>query len=203
MIVDDHPAICMAVQMLLASEGYDVVADANNGVDALRLVESLCPLTLILDIGIPMIDGLAIIRCVTAKNLPVKIVVLTGFSSAHLSSRCRRMGAHGFVSKQSHLRELVNAVHAVRAGREYFPTLSPRDARQAHSAPEHRLLTTLSAREVVVMQQLLHGLSGKEIAQSMGLSAKTVSTYKKRIFYKLNVGTLMDLYALGERHRLI
>src|SRR5471030_464058 len=129
-IADDHPAISMTVRLLLASEGFDVVAEVDNGADALAMVETLDPSILILDIGIPVIDGLTVIRKIVASQLPVKIVVLTGLPPGHVWRRCKELGAHGFVSKQSDLSELVNAIRAVRAHGEYFPDAGSEYRRQ-------------------------------------------------------------------------
>lgn len=201
-IVDDHPAVRMAIQLLLASEGFDVVAETGDGADALKLVEMLGPLTMVLDIGIPTVDGLTVISKVVVQHLPVKIVVLTGLSSSHLAERCRQIGAHGFVSKQEQLSELVRAVRAVRANEEYFPFLSYLPRRRDGAAQENELFERLSIREFRVMQQLVQGMSNKEIANCMLLSSKTISTYKKRLLLKLNVSSLVELYALAKRNGL-
>src|SRR5471032_258842 len=190
-IADDHPAISMTVRLLLASEGFDVVAEVDNGADALAMVETLDPSILILDIGIPVIDGLTVIRKIVASQLPVKIVVLTGLPPGHVWRRCKELGAHGFVSKQSDLSELVNAIRAVRAHGEYFPDAGLTQG-QPCGAGESAALELLSVREIGVMQQLLLGMSNKEIAQSLQLNDKTVSTYKKRLLQKLNVGSLLE-----------
>jgi two-component system response regulator EvgA len=202
LIVDDHPAVRMTIKLLLASEGFDVVAETDNGADALALVETLCPSTLILDIGIPAVDGLTVISNVVAKHLAVKIIVLTGLPPSHLAERCRQMGAHGFVSKQNELAELVHAVRAVRADEAYFPDLPCLPQRLDGTTQEHELLQRLSIRELRVMQQLVQGMSNKEIADSMRLSAKTVSTYKTRLLLKLNVSSLVDLYEFSKRHNI-
>ncbi|MGR2708150.1 response regulator [Pseudomonas sp. AU10] len=123
LIVDDHPAIVMTLKLLLASEGFDVIADANNGADALRMAEELRPSIMILDIGIPVIGGLAVIANIVAKKLPIKTIVLTGLPPDYLAARCRSLGAHGFVSKKSDLSEMVNAIRAVRMDDEFFPDL--------------------------------------------------------------------------------
>lgn len=202
LIVDDHPAVRMTIRLLLASEGFDIVAETDNGADALELVEALRPSTMILDVGIPTVDGLTVISKVVAKHLPVKIVVLTGLSPSHLAARCRQMGAQGFVSKQDELSELVHAVRAIRANEEYFPCLSCLPSHPGSAAQETELLERLSIREFRVMQQLIQGMSNKEIADCMLLSSKTISTYKKRLLLKLNVSSLVELYALAKRNDL-
>lgn len=203
LILDDHPAVRMTIRLLLASEGFDIVAEIGNGADALDLIEQFRPSTVILDIGVPVVDGLTVISQIVAKKLPVKIIVLTGQSPKHLAARCRQMGAHGLVSKQDELSEVVHAVRAVRTNEEYFPHLSCLPYRPGSGAEEAELLEQLSSREFRVMQQLVQGLSNKEIADCMLLNSKTVSTYKRRLFLKLNVNSLVELYALARRNYLV
>src|SRR5476649_281305 len=151
LIVDDHPAISMAIKLLLASEGFDVIAETDNGADALKLVEEFCPSTMILDIGIPAVDGLTVIKSIVARQLPVKIIVLTGLPPNHLAERCKKMGAHGFISKHDDLCELVNAVRAVRKDEEYFSKLTTPSQQIPRDSDEGALLERLSVREFRVM----------------------------------------------------
>lgn len=199
LIVDDHPAIVMTLKLLLASEGFDVIAEADNGADALRMAEELRPSIMILDIGIPVIGGLAVIANIVAKKLPIKTIVLTGLPPDYLAARCRSLGAHGFVSKKSDLSEMVNAIRAVRMDDEFFPDLrGPQSVYACH--PNERVsLQRLSVREYRVMEQLVQGMRNKDIAEEMQLSEKTISTYKCRILEKLNLASLLDLYALAKR----
>jgi len=203
LVVDDHPALRMAVQLVLASEGFDVVAGTDSGLQALELIETLNPSIVILDINIYAVDGLTVISRVVAKRLPVKIIVLTGLPGDHLAERCRQLGAEGFVSKQNELHELVDAVKAIRANVQYFPSLSrmPRLPR----VPAHGCIPfeQLSLREFRVMQLLVQGMNNKEIAESMLLSSKTISTYKKRLYLKLKVKSLVELYGLARQNAVV
>jgi two-component system response regulator EvgA len=199
LIVDDHPAVRMTVRHIVESEGCNVVGEADNGVDALRLMHELHPDTLVLDIGLPHIDGLAIIGQLTALRLRVKIIVLTAKESNHVALRCMQAGAHGFVNKHQDLCELINAIRAVNRGRGYFAQrVLPwsRIGRLHHR--QEALFENLSARELEVLQQLAQGLANKQIADRMGLSSKTISTYKVRLMLKLNARTLLDLYEWQE-----
>ncbi|UQS17573.1 response regulator transcription factor [Pseudomonas sp. HS6] len=198
-IIDDHPAVRMALRLLLASEGYDVVAEAGDGAQALRLVELYCPSIMILDIRVPVMDGLAVIRQLAEKRCLTKIVVFAGAASAGMITRCRQLGAHGFVGKDKELSELVYAVRAVRANEEYFPN-SLCSLRMDNMAREQVLFARLSAREFKVMQCLLKGMRNSEIAQSLSLDRKTVSTYKVRMFLKLEIKRTAELYAIAVRN---
>lgn len=203
LIVDDHPVIRMAIQLTLSSEGYDVIGEADNGADALELIDKVCPSTLILDIGIPVIDGLTVIRKIVEKRLLLKIIVLTGQPSRHLAWRCRKMGAHAFLSKQSQHSELIDAVRAVQNNKKYYPNIPRPEERPDCTTHENEQLQRLSAREFRVMQQLLEGMKNKDIATTMLLSAKTISTYKTRIYQKLNINNLIDLHSIAKRNELV
>ncbi|WP_438866552.1 response regulator [Pseudomonas sp. L1(2025)] len=203
LVVDDHPAVRMAVRHLLAIEGMEVVAEADNGADALRLLETHQPCTVILDLGMPGIDGLSVINRIVARKLAVKIIVLTGQEATHMATRCMQSGAHGFVNKQSDLGELVNAVKAVQANYNFFPMHPPCAQLDLNENDEQTLLNRLTTREIRVLLQLVEGLKNKEIAKRMMLSDKTISTYKVRLLNKLRVATVMDLFILAKRNGLI
>ncbi len=113
LIVDDHPVIRMAMKMLLEAEGHQIVGDTDNGVDAISLGRELKPDLVILDIGIPRLDGLEVISRLMVLALPLKILVLTGQSASLFALRSMQAGAAGFVCKQGGLAELVTAVNAV------------------------------------------------------------------------------------------
>ncbi|WP_038454183.1 response regulator transcription factor [Pseudomonas simiae] len=195
LIVDDHPAVRLAVRRLLEHEGYTIVGEADNGSDALQLTHELHPDTLVLDIGLPDIDGLNIINQLTALRLPVKIVVLTAQESNHIAIRCMRAGAHGFVNKHQDLCDLVNAIHAVNEGLGYFAQSAlPWTCIDLLQRKQEALFNTLSLGELNILQQLSQGLSNKEIAERMSLSSKTISAYKARLLIKLNASVLQDLY---------
>lgn len=203
LIVDDHPVIRMAMKMLLEAEGHQIVGDTDNGVDAISLGRELKPDLVILDIGIPRLDGLEVISRLMVLALPLKILVLTGQSASLFALRSMQAGAAGFVCKQGGLAELVTAVNAVASGYSYFPQLAMRPVQQGAYSDDVELLGRLSDREVSVLQYLSQGYSNKQISEQMFISNKTVSTYKARLLLKLNAGSLVDLIEFAKRNTLI
>ncbi|WP_225063495.1 response regulator transcription factor [Pseudomonas aeruginosa] len=203
LIVDDHPVIRMAMKMLLEAEGHQIVGDTDNGVDAISLGRELKPDLVILDIGIPRLDGLEVISRLMVLALPLKILVLTGQSASLFALRSMQAGAAGFVCKQGGLAELVTAVNAVASGYSYFPSSAMRPVQQGAYSDDVELLGRLSDREVSVLQYLSQGYSNKQISEQMFISNKTVSTYKARLLLKLNAGSLVDLIELAKRNTLI
>lgn len=203
LIVDDHPVIRMAMKMLLEAEGHQIVGDTDNGVDAISLGRELKPDLVILDIGIPRLDGLEVISRLMVLALPLKILVLTGQSASLFALRSMQAGAAGFVCKQGGLAELVTAVNAVASGYSYFPSSAMRPVQQGAYSDDVKLLGRLSDREVSVLQYLSQGYSNKQISEQMFISNKTVSTYKARLLLKLNAGSLVDLIEFAKRNTLI
>lgn len=204
LIVDDHPVIRMAMRVLLEKEGHVIVGETDNGVDALTLVKDLVPELVVLDIGIPRLDGLEVISRISAFDLPLKILVLTGQSAWLFAMRCMKAGASGFVCKQGGLSELISAVNAVVAGYNYFPSTAVRQTRRNNGQmDDQELIQRLSDREMAVLQYLANGNSNKEISEQMFISNKTVSTYKTRLLLKLNAHSLVDLIEFAKRNALV
>jgi two-component system response regulator EvgA len=204
LIVDDHPVIRLAVRMLMERHGYEVVAETDNGVDALQLAREHMPDIVILDIGIPKLDGLEVIARLASTTMPVKVLILTSQAPGHFSMRCMQSGAAGYVCKQQDLTELLSAIKAVLSGYSYFPNQALHAVRTSLvSASEAEMLDRLSGREMMVLQQLAKGKTNKEIADGMFLSNKTVSTYKTRLLLKLNARSLVDLIELAQRNGLV
>ena len=201
LIVDDHPVIRLAVRMLMERHGYDVVAETDNGVAALQLTRQHLPDIVVLDIGIPKLDGLEVITRMTAFSPGSKVLVLTSQAPVNFSMRCMQAGAAGYVCKQQELTELLSAIKAVLSGYSYFPNQALHVSR-GRGGSETDMVNRLSAREMTVLQQLARGRSNKEIADSMFLSNKTVSTYKSRLLLKLNARSLVDLIELAQRQGL-
>ncbi len=203
LIVDDHPVTRLAVRMLMERHGFEVVAEAENGMDALKLAMEYIPDIVILDIGIPKVDGLEVINRLMSRSMLTKILVFTLKTPGPFSMRCMQAGAAGYVCKQQGITELISAVRAVLAGYSYFPNEALHSFRSSQNvSSEEEMIELLSRRELVVLQQLTSGMSNKEIAEGLCLSNKTISTYKRRLLTKLNARSLVDLIEFAQRHRL-
>lgn len=203
-IVDDHPVIRLAIRMLLEHEGYEIVGETNNGVDAMQMIRECVPDLIILDISIPKLDGLEVLARFNAMNSTLKTLVLTAQSPALFAMRCMQSGAAGYVCKQEELNELVSAIKAVFSGYNYFPSqaLTPEKPGDENSS-ELELFKSVNDRELMVLKLFAQGKTNKEIATGMFLSNKTVSTYKKRLMQKLKANSLVDLIELAKRNALV
>lgn len=204
LVVDDHPFIRSTVCMLLRQDRLEVVGQAGNGVDALRLAREQAPDLIILDIAMPGLDGLEVIARLKAQRHPGKIVVLTSLLPESYSLRCLQAGAAGYVSKTDDLDELSKAVRAVLSGYTYFPEVALSSVNcQDLRASEAQCIASLTDRELMVLQCLARGLSNKVIGEAMLLSNKTISTYKTRLLEKLRLNSVIDLADFARRNQLI
>lgn len=201
-IVDDHPVIRLAIRMLLENQGYKVVGESDNGVDAMQIIRETPPDLVILDISIPKLDGLEMLSRLQAMAIPLKVLILTAQAPALFAVRCMHSGAAGYVCKQEDLSELLSAIKAVLSGYNYFPSqaLNPPPT---GSNQELELFRQVNDRELMVLQLFAQGRSNKEIAKGMFLSNKTVSTYKKRLMHKLRASTLVELIDVAKRNALV
>lgn len=203
LIVDDHPVVILALKIILEQDGFEVIAETNNGVDALKIIKELSPDAVVLDIGIPKLDGLEVIERSRKLVSCPPILVLTAQPSDYFVSRCIQAGASGFVSKQKDMTEVTNALRTILSGRPYFPLLDRINVKSYSNIDEVERIKKLSTREMSVLQQLAMGFTNNEISERMILSNKTVSTYKTRLLEKLNAKTLVDIIEIAKRHDLI
>ncbi len=204
LIVDDHPFIRASVRVLLKQERFSTVAEASNGSEALQLAKAHIPDLIILDICMPGLDGIEVIQRVREQRIPARILVLTSQPAEYFSLRCLKAGATGYVCKSDRLHELSKAISAIMSGYTYFPDVALATVcRGERGASETEAIAGLTDREMIVLQQLSRGLRNSEVAAHMMLSHKTISTYKVRLMYKLNVRSLVELADLAKRHELI
>lgn len=163
-IVDDHPVIRLAVRMLLENEGYRVTGESDNGVDAMQMTRETVPDLIILDIGIPKLDGLEVLSRFNSMAVPMKVLVLTAQSPVLFATRCMLSGACGYVCKQEDLSELLSAIKAVLSGYNYFPSQAINPLRHQDSGDsEMELFKTVNDRELMVLQLFAQGKSNKEL----------------------------------------
>jgi len=207
LIVDDHPLMRIAIRLVLERHHINVLGEAGDGPTTIALVRKLDPALIVLDLNIPKMDGLEVITRLRAQGMMQKILVISSQAQEHFAARCALAGAQGFIAKKDTLEGLGEALKTLRAGRVYLPAQC-----YASGAPgmpsernrsEAQLLSTLSDRELVVLQYLARGWSNKETADELLLSNKTISTYKTRLMSKLHVHNLADLIALAKRQALV
>lgn len=193
MLVDDHPIFRDGLRALLESAGMSVVAETATGEGALAL-QSTSPEVIVMDLGLPDIDGVEVTRRIVAADPDARVLVLTMFDDDTAIARALEAGARGYLVKDAPSAEVVRAVLAVAGGSLVFGAeLAPRLARMVSGGglramtPSVGDFPTLSERERQVLGLIRHGLGNAAIATRLGVSGKTVANYVSSVLTKLQV----------------
>lgn len=194
-VIDDHPIVVKMLSNVFNAE-YELVGESGDGEEGLRFVQAMQPDLVILDLELPKLDGLSLIRTIRAKQPSTRLLVLTAKPEHVMANHTRLAGANGYVSKNRGIQELCSVVKAVLLGYDCFPSGSCAGGRDP-------TLNGLSPRELEVLQFLARGLSNKSIAGRLSLSDKTVSTYKTRVLDKLGVSSLAALIEYATLNNLV
>jgi len=197
MLVDDHPIVLTAVRMLLERERFRVIGTAEDGKEAVELARKLSPQVVIVDIGLPELDGMEVIKRLQLLDPPPKIMALTGQPADLYVRRCLDAGIGAFVNKNEDIESVVFALKELIKGYSTFPQMS---VNSNSLESENARLDSLSNREMEVLRRLARGENNKAIGESMNLSAKTISTYRGRIMEKLKSESLVEMIDLAKRN---
>lgn len=205
-IADDHPFILDGLEQLFRSESdCEIVARCTNGAEALRAVETVQPDVLVLDVRMPQMDGIELLRTLHARQLPVKVVLLTASLDDARLLEAFRLGAAGLVLKESAPRLLAQSVRQVAAGDQSWNGKAIAGAlrlvlqrEQAFAAAS----TTLTAREVEVTRMVAAGLRNKEIASRLSITEGTVKFHLHSIYEKLQIDGRYALMSYAREHGL-
>jgi two-component system, NarL family, response regulator NreC len=203
LLADDHHVMRQGLRMLLeAQEDFRVVAEAGDGLEAVKLVERLKPHVLIVDLMMPGINGLEVARQVSYHSPQTRIIVLSMYGNEPYVLEALRNGAVGYVLKDADAAELLRAVHEVVAGRRYLsPPLSEHAIEAYLQKAQDAVLDlyeTLTTREREVLQLAAEGRTNADIAAVLYISPRTVETHRAHLMRKLGLHTQADLirYAL-------
>ncbi len=198
-LADDHAVVREGLRLLLESEGdVTVVGDAADGREAVRRVKQLRPDVVHMDVGMPELNGVEATRQILQDRPDTRVVILSMHTTREHITQALEAGARGYVLKTSAGRDVVEAVHAVHAGRRYLSqavaeTVADEYLRARRAAQSDSPLDLLAPREREVVQLVAEGKTSAEIADKLFLSPKTVETYRSRIMRKLGVKDLPGL----------
>jgi two-component system invasion response regulator UvrY len=204
MLVDDHALVRMGFRMLLAAcEDLEVVAEADNGEEALqRLAQGGIDLV-VLDLSMPGMGGLETLRRLRARDTRVGVLVLSAHDDSAHARRALDAGAQGFLSKRGAPEALTQALRCVADGRRYLDAGIAQQLALAALDGSHHPADALSAREFEVFVQLARGRSVQEIAGDLNLSTSTVGTHLYHVKQKLGAANQAELTLLALRWGLI
>lgn len=203
-LIDDHELVRSGFCLILSGQpDIEVVGEASNAEDGLRLIRAVKPDVALVDVHMPGMSGLELTERVQRAGLRTHIVILTVVQDAQFPRRLLQSGALGYLTKGCVSDELLQAVRVVAQGRRYLDTKIAREMALSAVDGEVSPLESLSSREMEVALMLARGLAVNEVANRLNLSAKTVSTYKQRLFEKLGVQHTIALAHLLAVHGLL
>ena len=205
LLVDDHDLVRAGIKKILDDvAGIKVIGETASGEEALKFVRTAHPHVVLMDMKMPGINGLETTKKMLRLNPDLKILMLTICDNDLYPARLLQAGASGYLTKGASMEEMVRAIRAVNVGQRYIsPEIANRLAFRHVSDNDISPFEQLSERELQVMMMITKGVSAQAIAERLCLSAKTVNSYRYRIFKKLNVKNDVALTLLAMRHGLI
>lgn len=192
-IVDDHPLFRQGLRQVLAGDlRYECIGEAGDGPAALELIARERPEVAVLDINLPGLSGLEVVRVVQERRLPTKLVVLTMCNDEETFNRAMDLGALGFVLKENAVAEVLESIHAVAHGRHYLsPSISGyllrRRSRSIALAASRPGIEELTKAERRILQLIALNKTSREIAAELFVSPRTVETHRANICAKLGL----------------
>lgn len=197
LLVDDHTVIRHGLRTLLSNEtDFEIVGEASSGREAFALVASLRPNVIIMDLSMPLLNGMEATRQITLACPSAKIIVLSAYQDAEHVERALGAGASAYVLKHSAAMDLIQAIRDVEAGNAYFsPAISEllRKSRLMGNKPQPARNPSLTIREAEVLQLIVEGFPNKQIASELNLSIKTIEKHRQTLMQKLNLHCVADL----------
>jgi DNA-binding NarL/FixJ family response regulator len=203
LLADDHTIVRQGLRLLLQREGFEVVGEAENGAEAVRLATETVPDVVVLDYGMPLMNGLAAAREIMAVCPRAKLILLTMHADDRYVLEAVRLGVKGYVVKSQAPTDLVRAINEVLNGMMY---LSPRVSRtvvQAYLAKSELPPDPLTPREREVLQLVAAGKTTKEVAELLGISVKTAESHRTHIMQKLDTSNTAGVVRYAIRQGLI
>jgi len=203
LLADDHAVVRDGLRALLeAQTDIEVVGDAANGREVLRLAQQLHPDVVVMDIAMPELNGVEATQQMHDAYPSTQVLILSMHSTTEHIFRALQAGARGYLLKDSAGAEVADAVRVVHAGRRYLSQKIAATVIDDYIAERHRAspLESLSSRERQILQLVAEGKSSAEIAAILFLSPKTVDTYRSRLMHKLDIGDLPSLVKFAIQH---
>ena len=205
LLVDDHELVRSGIRLILERvAGFVVVAEAKSGEDAIRYCRKDAPDIVLMDVNMPGIGGLEATKQIVRMSENTRVISLSMHNENPIPAKVMQMGAFGFITKDAEPEEMIRAVHKVAAGQKYVsPDIAQQIAIGKLDFNDSNPFEQLSDRELEITLMLVKGQRVPGIANSLNISAKTVNTYRYRMFEKLDISTDVELTHLALRYKLI
>lgn len=202
LVIDDHAVVRTGIRNILTSRLHVDVAEAASANEALEYLERLEPRAIVLDLRLPDVHGLELLKRIGERWPAIPVLILSIHAEKEYAVRALRAGAAGYVRKDAPSEELVAAVQKILAGGKYVSDALAQHLATELATPADVPHARLTDRELQVLESLAAGRSLTTIARELGLSVKTVSTYRTRLLEKLNLRTNADLVRYAIEHGL-
>lgn len=208
LIADDHSMVRQGLKQILELEDdMTVIAQAPNGEEAIKLAKECGPDVILMDINMPGMNGLQAIKEMKEDNIPSKIIVLTIHEDREYLFKTLQMGAEGYVLKDADPNVLIEAIRSVNRGQSYIQANMTRElVKEFNKITLHDKSkseeSSLTAREVEVLELIAEGMINKEIAKRLYISEKTVKNHVSNIFRKLNVSDRTQAAIYAFKHNM-
>ena len=205
LLVDDHDLVRTGIKRILEDvKDFSVVAEAKCGEDAVAICRKDAPDVVLMDVNMPGMGGLEATRQIMRMSENTRVIGLSMQSESPIPAKVMHNGAFGFLTKDAEPSEVINAIYKVAAGQKYLaPDIAQQVALGFLDMSDANPFDQLSDRELEITMMLIKGQKVPDIANVLHISAKTVNTYRYRMFEKLSVNSDVELTHLALRHKLI
>jgi two-component system response regulator NreC len=202
-LADDHVLVRQGLKSLLEREHFQVMAEASDGQEAVRLIETHHPDIAILDISMPTLNGIDAARGLSRAAPKTKVILLTQHEEEQYIHEALEAGVKGYVLKSQVANDLIQAIRQVCRGEFYLSPGISRAVMEAYRNKSERLADPLTVRERQVLQLIAEGKSTKDTASVLGISVKTAESHRMRLMQKLNIHETASLVRYAVRRGLI
>jgi two-component system invasion response regulator UvrY len=203
-IVDDHPVVRRGLKQIIAAEqGMQVVGEAENAQEAIRVIRRTVCDAVVLDITLPDGSGLDVLGRLKSERPTLPVLIMSIHDEELYALRVLKTGASGYLMKNSIPEELVKAIRKISSGGKYISSSLAERMASEPASPDTPLHEKLSDREFQIMRLIASGKSLKEIGEALCISGKTVSSYRARILEKMKMSANADLTRYVLEHQLV
>tara|TARA_B100000965_G_scaffold405443_1_gene439598 strand:- start:1648 stop:2313 length:666 start_codon:yes stop_codon:yes gene_type:complete len=212
LIVDDHQLVLDGLSSIIKElDNFEIVAKAQNGKEAIDYFRAIEPDIILMDIDMPIMNGMEAMRRIKSENADQRIIILTMHNESSLIKKVMEIGADGYVLKNADRTEFYNALCAVSEGKSYFSSdvthslLNPDKsvAKSFEINPDTIQLSKLTEREVDVLKLIAEGFSNKEIGEKLFISHRTVDTHRTNLMKKLDAHNIAGLIKFAIKNGLL
>ncbi len=208
-IADDHQIISDGLKALLKNNPkISILGVASNGREAVKLAQLVSPDIFLMDVDMPIMNGIEATKAIKKDHPEIKIIILTMHNEAGLVKTLMAAGADSYLLKNTDQEELITAIHKVARGKQYFSSdittnLLSSDSSVQKPVPYNSQLSNLTTREIEILKLIALGFSNKEIGEKLFISHRTVDTHRTNLMKKLDVGNIAGLIRFAIQKGLV